>query len=118
MKRPISAVWGAGLSLAASFFGNPAQAGTPFEGATYDCTRGVTVQASYLNTYEDSYAVIFVEGQLVALQNVQSASGAKYAQSPNGAGYVWWTKGNEAILLWVDPATNTDDMILKDCKAR
>ncbi|WP_424944010.1 MliC family protein [Aliiroseovarius crassostreae] len=91
-------------------------------GDVYDCARGAVVQATYMNAGDASYAVVLVEGRQVGMDRVQSASGAKYAQiqedGKDAAGYVWWTKGDEAFLLWVDPDTGTDDMILTGCKAR
>lgn len=82
----------------------------------YGCERGAMVWATYINGDEGSFAVIHVEGQQVALGQVISGSGAKYAQAPDGAGYVWWTKGDEAFLMWEDAHNNTDETLLSQCR--
>lgn len=107
-----------GLALALPLCVQPALAEVSLDSVEYRCVRDVTVLATYLNTPEESFAVIFVEGRQVALRNVLSASGAKYAQAKDDAGYVWWTKGQNGFLLWVDPATGAEDMLLNECKAR
>ena len=74
------------------------------------------VWATYISGDEGSLAVIHVEGQQVALGQVISGSGAKYAQSADGVGYVWWTKGDEALLMWEDVPNSTDETLLSQCK--
>lgn len=84
----------------------------------YECERGAVVWATYVNADEGSFAIIHVEGQQVALKTARSASGAKYVQAPDGAGYVWWTKGDEAFLAWEDVPNGTDETLLSQCSAK
>ncbi|MDE9451796.1 MliC family protein [Aliiroseovarius sp. Z3] len=84
----------------------------------YECERGAVVWATYVNAADGSFAVVQTEGQQVATTNVPSGSGAKYAQAPNGAGYVWWTKGDEAFLAWEDVPNGTDETLLSQCQAK
>lgn len=124
MHGPLRTAFAAGgsLSLMAVLLTGSAQAhgsgDVSMETFEYRCARSASVLATYLNTAEDTFAVIFVEGQQVAMRNLVSGSGAKYAQSLDGAGYVWWTKGDEAFLHWNDPAAATDEVLLNECKAR
>ena len=97
---------------AASLFAAPS-----IQTVQYQCDRGAAVSATYLNVADQSFAVIFVEGQQVGLANVISASGAKYAQTPDGAGYVWWTKGDEAFLAWDDVPNGSEETLLSQCHA-
>jgi membrane-bound inhibitor of C-type lysozyme len=77
----------------------------------------VTVPAAYVNAAEGSAAVVTVEGRQVALIAEPAASGVRYAWPSGGSGYVWWTKDNEATLLWRDGTTGTETVILPDCRA-
>lgn len=96
----------------------PACSADGIETMQYDCERGARVTATYINTDGASFAVIAVEGQQIGMVISPSGSGAKYTQAPDGAGYVWWTKGGEAFLAWEDVPNSTDDMLLSDCVAR
>ncbi|UWQ13451.1 MliC family protein [Aliiroseovarius sp. M344] len=97
---------------AASLFAAPS-----IQTVQYQCDRGAVVSATYLNAADQSFAVIFVEGQQLGLAHVISASGAKYAQTPDGAGYVWWTKGDEAFLAWDDVPNGSEETLLSQCHA-
>jgi len=68
----------------------------------YQCERGVTVPATYLNTASgNAYAVLQVDGQQLLMENVISASGARYASLDAKYGqYTWDTKGNTGVLYW------------------
>lgn len=68
----------------------------------YQCERGVTVPATYMNTASGSaYAVLHVDGQQLLMENVMSASGARYASMDAKYGqYTWDTKGNAGALYW------------------
>lgn len=84
------------LALAAA----PALAETQVLTLRYACERGVEIPATYVNAEDLSLAVIHVEGGQITLYNEIAASGARYAWPSDGAGYVWWTKGQEATLYW------------------
>lgn len=67
--------------------------------ATYMCDRGARVSAAYINALSPQLVVLAIEGQQVVLTAARSGSGARY-QSESDAGYVWITKGAEAIAFW------------------
>jgi membrane-bound inhibitor of C-type lysozyme len=94
-------------SLAAA---EPAQITT----VSYLCERGARVEASYINAGESSFAVVGVEGRQVGFEIAESASGARYVSADPEQPYVWWTKGETAMLLH-----GTDDaeaMLLQGCQ--
>jgi len=84
------------LALAAA----PVLAETQVLTLRYACERGVEIPATYVNAGDLSLAVIHVEGSQITLYNEIAASGARYGWPSDGAGYVWWTKGQEATLYW------------------
>jgi membrane-bound inhibitor of C-type lysozyme len=83
---------------------------------TYTCERGVSVPVTYVNAVEGSVAVLTVEGRQITLFQTEAASGARYAWPSDGSGYVWWTKADEADLLWRDGASGDETPLLSDCK--
>lgn len=78
-----------------------------FEAATYACDRGVQVPATYVTTPEGSLVVLMVDGRQITLLAEPAASGARYGWPSDGASYVWWTKGSEAMLYWKTPEGET-----------
>ncbi|MCB2115700.1 MAG: MliC family protein [Rhodobacteraceae bacterium] len=82
----------------------------------YSCERGVEVAASYVNGADGSAVVLQVEGRQIALLTEPSGSGARYGWPSDGAGYVWWTKGPEAMLLWREAGTESE--LLTRCRER
>lgn len=96
----------------------PAAAEFSTGGGTYLCDRGVEVPVAYVNAAEGSAAVLHVEGRLITLLNEPAASGARYAWPSDGAGYVWWTKGDTATLYWHDGAKADDAVLYAECKLR
>lgn len=80
----------------------------------YACDRDVEVPATYVNGPDQSLVVIHVEGRQITLVNEPAASGARYGWPSDGANYVWWTKGDEAMLYWKTPEGETT---LMTCKA-
>jgi membrane-bound inhibitor of C-type lysozyme len=61
---------------------------------SYSCRDSKQVSVLYINTANDSFAYLPVDGKRHVFVTVLSASGAKYASGP----YVWWTKGRQANL--------------------
>lgn len=86
-----------------------------FTTARYACDRGVEVPATYVNGPDLSLAVIHVEGSQITLLTEPSASGARYGWPSDGSNYVWWTKGDEAMLYWKTPEAETP---LLTCKVQ
>lgn len=66
---------------------------------TYHCERGLTLPTVYVNLADrPGYAVALIEGRLTFLEQVISASGARYRQPEADAGYELWSKGDTARL--------------------
>ena len=89
----------AGLSVA---FTLPATAqNAPAEVVTqpYTCDRGARVDATYLNIGDRSFAVVGFEGRQLGFAIDVSASGARYVSTDPAQPFVWWTKGDTAMLL-------------------
>ena len=53
-----------------------------------------TVTATYINTSDNQFAILKLDGATVVMVSVLSGTGAKYA----GQQYEWWTKGSGATL--------------------
>ncbi|QND50889.1 lysozyme inhibitor [Phyllobacterium sp. 628] len=89
------------------------------EQSTYQCERGVIVDATYINTKDgSSFAVINVENKLVPMRTSQSGSGALYIAIDKADSYRWHTKGDAAILSYLDAAPGSaEKTLLSDCKA-
>ena len=73
----------------------------------YTCDRGVEVPATYVNGADQSLAIIHVEGNQITLVNEPAASGARYGWPSDGSAHVWWSKGDDATLLWKTPEGET-----------
>lgn len=113
MSRPYFVA--AGLWLAA---GVPAfaQATEPADliSVTYACARGVTVPVVYVNSAaEDHLAIAMIDGHLVAMRQVISASGARYRSESEDLPYQLWSKGDGAMLSY-GPENDADDLFT-DC---
>lgn len=94
----------------------PALAEVEIINTRYACERGVTVPAAYVNGGETSAVVLQVEGSQVVLYAERAASGVRYAWPSDGAGYVWWTKGDEATLYWRDGEGGEETALLDGCR--
>lgn len=89
------------------------------EQSTYQCERGVIVDATYINTKGgSSFAVINVENKLVPMRTSQSGSGALYIAIDPADSYRWHTKGDGAVLSYLDATPGAQEKtLLSDCKA-
>jgi membrane-bound inhibitor of C-type lysozyme len=108
----------AALVAAISLVALPAFGQLELKGGTYLCDRGVEVPVSYINGADDAVAVLYLEGRLISLPIGPSASGARYAWPSDGSGYIWWTKGDAAMLLWHDGATSEEVTLYSECKLK
>jgi membrane-bound inhibitor of C-type lysozyme len=80
----------------------------------YACRGGKSLDVTYLNTKnKQSFAVLRVQGRMLVLVNVLSASGAKYVADR----FTWWTKGPEGTLT-DDTADPSAPPLLAECKSR
>ncbi|UGX86120.1 MliC family protein [Phyllobacterium meliloti] len=88
------------------------------EQTTYQCERGVIVDATYINTKDgSSFAVINVENKQVPMRTSQSGSGALYIAVDQDDSYRWHTKGDAAILSYLDAAPGAPEKtLLSECK--
>lgn len=117
--NPRKFLWGAlagsGLSLAAGgLFAQTPETTVAPDVITYACERGVTVDV----VYAGDVAVLRAEGRLVSLGQAVSASGARYVERPDGTGYQWWGKGNEARLTHLDAPDGDDVDLYTRCIAQ
>lgn len=92
---PLAAALAASASAQASELAIPVAPGVTIERtqAVYQCPDG-DIPVSYINAGSIALAVLEIDGQQIVAANVLAASGARYA----GAQYIWWTKGDEAML--------------------
>lgn len=102
-------------ALIATGFAGAAWAEPPVEAARYQCERGVEVQVVFVNAKEGSVAVLDIEGRLITLFAMPSASGVRYAWPSDGSGYVLLTKGDQATILWHDPNKADDVPVYAQC---
>ncbi|WBU63439.1 MliC family protein [Paracoccus aerodenitrificans] len=63
---------------------------------TYDCADDRELQTVFVNSEEESHAVIYDAGRLVPLSIAVSGSGARYLSEDGRLEF--WTKGPEAML--------------------
>ena len=106
--------WPCGLALV--LFAAPAAAEVELLTYRYQCERGVEVPVTYVNSADGSAVVLNVEGRQISLLQAMSGSGARYEWPSDGSGYVWWSKGDGAMLLWHD-AAGEETTLLKECRA-
>jgi membrane-bound inhibitor of C-type lysozyme len=103
----------AGPAGTASAAGVPAARGTPDTGLDYVCSDGVPVFVRYTEDGpEGPGAEVTRAGQTVIMRAAASASGAKFT----GETLVWWSKGNEAMLL--TPEVNGKDKLIATCREK
>lgn len=81
---------------------------------TYLCERGARVEATYINAGDSGFAVVGVEGRQIGFEIAVSASGARYVGADSAQPYVWWTKGETAMLL--HGTGDAEAAILQECR--
>ena len=102
MRLPLIAVL---LSLPAA-----AMAQDAMFSVTYACADDRTLEASFINAGDESFAVIFEAGALVPMQIAESASGARYLSADEQLEL--WTKGPEATLTLLG---ENETVLYRDC---
>lgn len=68
---------------------------------TYTCADGAVVEVAYINMDSGlSLAVVHADEELMVMENVVSASGARYVTVglDGDDRFVWWARGNEGFL--------------------
>jgi membrane-bound inhibitor of C-type lysozyme len=68
---------------------------------SYYCADGAQIEVAYINMNSGlSLAVLHVDDDMLVMENVVSASGARYATvgQKGEDRFVWWTKGDEGFL--------------------
>ncbi|MFV0302300.1 MAG: MliC family protein [Paracoccus sp. (in: a-proteobacteria)] len=67
---------------------------------TYRCAGGMSVPVIFVNppNADAGYAAAVIEGRLMVLPLVISASGARYRGDTPAPGYQIWVKGDEATI--------------------
>ena len=85
---------------------------------TYICARNVEIPVTFVNTPEgESYAVALIDGQMRAMRQVISASGARYRSGDGEDAYQIWTKGNDLAIVSYG-AEDKDTVLFQDCTGR
>lgn len=85
--------------------------------ARYRCEGGASVPVVYVNASETGgYAVMLIDGRLVAMRQVASGSGARYRSGNGDDAYELWAKGDAATIR-VGP-DGGGRVILSDCRSR
>lgn len=78
------------------------------ETTIYQCEDGERFEVAYPN---DQMAILYYRGQLLLLDSVVSASGARYA----GEGFQWWTKGEAGNLAPLSKDEEYSQVVGKEC---
>ena len=97
----------------------PALAQIDILSVTFTCENGVELPVTYFNPSDgEGAAAMIVDGQLIALRQVQSGSGIRY-ESVNGQGtYTLRSKGWNAMVSLAATGATAETDILKDCVSR
>ncbi|WP_299838337.1 MliC family protein [uncultured Paracoccus sp.] len=84
---------------------------------TYRCAGDVTVPVIFVNPPDSDtgYATTVIEGKLMVLPLVISASGARYRSDMPAPGYQIWTKGDDAMIT--KGPEDADAPVAGDCTA-
>ncbi|MFZ0099542.1 MAG: MliC family protein [Gemmobacter sp.] len=82
---------------------------------TYACERGAQVSATYINAGDQSFAVVAFEGRQIGFAIDTSASGARYVSTDPAQPFVWWTKGDTAMLM--HGTGDAEAMVYASCAA-
>lgn len=81
--------------------------------ANYLCERSVQLPVIFVNEVDGkSYAVAFIEGKLIAMQQGMSGSGARYIALDEQMSYRLHIKGNDATLSFMDADHEAEEQIL------
>lgn len=81
----------------------------------YSCDRGAVVLATYLTIADQSLAVLAFEGRQLGFAQDTSASGARYVSTDPAQPYVWWSKGDTAMLI--HGSGDAEALVYGDCRA-
>ncbi|WP_187430404.1 hypothetical protein ROLI_019730 [Roseobacter fucihabitans] len=85
--------------------------------ATYTCERSVKIPTVFAQDKDaGSIVVMILEGALIQLAITPAASGARYADTTDQSGYVWWTKAEAATLSWFDAQTGQETFVYRQCR--
>lgn len=85
---------------------------------TYICERGVALQVVFLTDKERSYAVLSVDGKLVAMREDNHAQDRLFVAFDEQDSYRLHIKGNDASLSYKDnDQAKNENVILQSCQA-
>ena len=84
---------------------------------SYRCAGDVTVPVIFVNppASDTGYAAAVIEGKLMVLPLVVSASGARYRSDTPAPGYQIWIKGDDAMIT--RGAEDADAPVAEGCTA-
>ncbi len=100
MKRMLFVIGASMLMLVSAVAQEPAgEAGYAAAVYGYTCAGGTSIRVAYVNIDDGpALAVLSHDGKLLVMENVVSASGARYATTGGRERYVWWADGPEGFL--------------------
>lgn len=84
----------------------------------YECERGAVIHAAYVNEAEPGIVILMVEGRMVELRQEPSGSGIRYGAAETDEGYVWLSRGNEAMLLYRYEGVEEEPILIGGCVER
>ena len=70
----------------------------------------------FVKSESSAYAVAWIDGKLLGMRQVASASGARYCSVDGPDGYQLWTKGDTAFVSM--GRGGQDTVLFRDCTAR
>lgn len=87
------------------------------ETVVYTCDNGTEALVSYINSAEESLAVLTQNATQIALMQQVAASGAKYGPAAGEVGTVWWTADDGAMLI-TQGKTEAEDVTVATCAVK
>ncbi len=107
-------------AVALSLCGTAALADIDILSVTFRCENNTQVPVSYFNPADGpGAAAMLVDGQLIAMQQVQSGSGIRYESVGSVGTYTLRSKGWEATISHQAAGDTAPERVLfKDCVSR
>ncbi|WP_254446696.1 MliC family protein [Ruegeria sp. HKCCD8929] len=85
----------------------------------FTCEWGVTLPITYIDpSDEPGFAVVMVDGKLVAMRQARSGSGVRYVAVDEQDGYWLRIKGRDATVSYLAADhTASEQVLLKECRS-
>ncbi len=107
-------------SVAFAAFGSAASAEIDILSVIFSCENNTQVPVSYFNASDGSgAAAMMVDGQLIAMRQVQSGSGIRYVSEGGEGTYTLRSKGWDASISYqASGGTAPEQLVFGDCSSR